>query len=276
MVGSPKSPTSPGRPSPQEAEREKRGRETRARARHSRRMAPPLLTLTLGLRGSASTWAYNVARELLAASCGEAQVVACFANAPADLLGEARALGRRVVCKTHGFAGLDVLAHLAQARLVATVRDPRDAVVSLVERFGSPLDAAVRGVAQTCQYAAWCGAVGQLVLRYEDRFFDEPEAVARVARHLGLPPDPAAEARIFAAWRTEQVRAFAQSVATLPPERVVSDGRVYLYDRLTQVHRTHIGDGRVGKWRERLDATARADLTRLFAPFLDRFGYPRD
>ena len=239
-------------------------------------MAPPILTLTLGLRGSASTWAYNVARELLEAACGTEQVLACFANTQADLLGETRALGRRVVCKTHGFAGLDVLAHLAQARLVTSVRDPRDAVLSLVERFASPLDVAVRGVSETCQAAAWCAASGHLVLRYEDRFFDDPAAVGRLARHLGLAPDPAAEARIFAAWRTEQVRAFAATVAALPAERVVSDGRVFLFDKLTQIHRTHIGDGRVGKWRDRLDPATAGELTRLFAPFLARFGYASD
>ncbi|HET9018436.1 MAG TPA: hypothetical protein VFN46_02560, partial [Acetobacteraceae bacterium] len=197
-------------------------------------MTPPLLTLTLGLHGSASTWAYNVAREAMVAACGAEGVAACFAGTPADLLAETRAPGRRVVCKTHGFPGLDVLAHLTQARMVATVRDPRDAVVSLMERFASPLAVAVRGVAQDCQYAAWCAAGGQLVLRYEDRFFDDPASVARVAAHLGLALADADAVRIFANWRTERVRAFAASVAALPAERVVRAGGTYLFDRVTQ------------------------------------------
>ncbi|MDA8252458.1 MAG: hypothetical protein M0Z28_25270 [Rhodospirillales bacterium] len=236
-------------------------------------MAPPLLTLTLGLHGSASTWAYNVAREAMAWACGADGVAACFADSPAELLAGTRALGRRVVCKTHGFPGLDVLAHLTQARLVATVRDPRDAVVSLMERFAAPLSVAVRGVAQDCQYAAWCAAAGHLLLRYEDRFFDDPGTVSRLAAHLGLALPAVEGARIFADWRTERVRAFAASVAALPAERLVRAGDTFLFDRLTQVHHTHVGDGRIGKWRERLDPVAQAELSRLFAPFLQRFGY---
>ncbi len=235
--------------------------------------ADPTLVLTLGLHGSASTWAFNVARELMIAAFGADAVASCFANSPDELLAEPQVPGRRVVCKTHGFPRLDVFAHLTQARLLATVRDPRDAVLSLVERFGSAPEAVVRAIAQDCQHAAWCAAAGHLVLRYEDRFFDDPEAVTRVARHLGLDVAAPAQARIFAAWHTEQVRAFAAAVPGLPPERLVNDGRVFLFDRLTQVHRTHIGDARSGKWRERFDAPTRAQLSRLFAPFLARFGY---
>ena len=236
-------------------------------------MTPAHLVLTLGLRGSASTWSYNVARELMAAAFGADAVAACFANRLEDLLNDRGTPGRRVVCKTHGFAALDVFAHLAQARVIATVRDPRDAVLSLIERFGASPEAAVRGVAQGCAWAEWCRASGHLVLRYEDRFFDAPDSVRRVARHLGLRVTAADRARIFAAWRTDAVRSFAAGVAELPAARVVRDGGVYLFDRVTQIHRTHIGDGRSGKWRERFDAPTQAELTRLFAPFLAGFGY---
>lgn len=234
----------------------------------------PRLVLTLGLHGSASTWGYNVARELMAAAFGADAVAACFANTLDELLAETRALGRRVVCKTHGFPRLDVFAHLTQARIVTTVRDPRDAALSLMERFGSTLDVAVRAVAQDCHYAAWSAAAGHLVLRYEDGFFDAPDAVGRVADHLGLRVAAAEAARIAAAYRTDAVRAFAATVADLPAERVVSQGSVFLFDRLTQIHRTHIGDGRVGKWREKFALPLQAELARVFAPFLSRFGYP--
>lgn len=232
------------------------------------------LVLTVGVHGSASTWTYNVARELLAAAFGAEAIAVCFANTLDDLLAEPRALGRRVVCKTHGFPRLDVFAHVAQARLIATVRDPRDAVLSLMQRFGSPLEVAVRGLAQDCTYAAWCAAAGHPVLRYEDRFFEQPAAVQLIARHLGVAVSEADMARIFAAYRTDAVRALAASVPDLPAERLVSDGRTFQFDRVTQIHRTHIGDGRVGKWRERFDAAAQAELSRVFAPFLARFGYP--
>lgn len=235
---------------------------------------PSRLVLTLGLHGSASTWSYNVVRELLVARFGARAVAACFANALDELFAEPRAMGRLMVCKTHGFPRIDMLAHLTQAPIIVTVRDPRDAALSLIERFGSTADAAIRSVAQDCEYAAWAAAAGHLVLRYEDGFFDSPDAVRQVASHLGLDVAQDVVARIAGTWRTESVRAFAATVPDLPPERLVSQGSVFTFDRLTQIHRTHIGDGRIGKWRERFAPAAQADLARLYASFLVRFRYP--
>ncbi len=234
----------------------------------------PRLVLTLGLHGSASTWTYNVARELLTAALGADAVAACFANTLDELLAEPRALGRVVLCKTHGFPRLDALAHLTAARVVATVRDPRDAALSLIDRFGMAPDAAARAIAQDCRYVAWAQDAGHPVLRYEDRFFESAEAARRLAVHLGVTVGAADLAHIAAAWRTDAVRAFAATVGELPAERVVRQGSVFLFDRVTQIHRTHIGDARSGKWRERFASVHRAELAHTFAPFLARFGYP--
>lgn len=234
----------------------------------------PRVVLTLGIHGSASTWVFNVARELLAEALGADAVASCFANTCNELLAERAILGRHVVCKTHGWPGLDVFAHLTGATVALSVRDPRDAVVSLMRRFASPFDVCIRGIAQDCRYVLWCAEAGHPMLRYEDGFFDDPATVVTLARHLGVPAGDAATARIFATYGTQAVRAFAASVASLPADRLVGDGKDLLFDRVTQIHRTHIGDGRVGKWRDQLTAQQQADLTRLFAPFLDRFGYP--
>jgi hypothetical protein len=48
-----------------------------------------------------------------------------------------------------------------------------------------------------------------------------------------------------------------------------------MYERLTQIHRGHIGDTRSDKWRE-LPEVTRGEITRLFDPFLRRFGYEID
>lgn len=244
------------------------------------RLDLPRLVLAVGVRGSASTWAFNVARELMETALGAAAVMPCFANTPDDLAVAGAAGAACVVCKTHGIAGLDRLARQDGARVIVTVRDPRDAVLSLIERFGTPPPVALRGVAESCNAVLTCAAPDCTaqhwpVLRYEDGFFGRPETVALLARHLGVAAAAADVARIFAAWRTEAVRAFAATVPTLPAERLVDDGGTFCFDRLTQVHRTHIGDGRVGKWRERFAPTAQAELGRVFAPFLARFGYPQ-
>jgi hypothetical protein len=237
------------------------------------RRAPPRLILAVGVRGSASTWAFNVARELAESAIGAVAVAPCFANTPDDLAAAEAGGAACVVCKTHGVAGLDRLARQDGARVIVTVRDPRDAMLSLIERFGTPPQVALRGVAESCNAVLGCAAPDVPVLRYEDGFFERADTVALLARHLRLDVGAAEAARIFAGWRTEAVRAFAATVPTLPAERLVDDGAIFCFDRLTQVHRAHIGDGRVGKWRERFAPQAQAELGRVFAPFLDRFRY---
>jgi len=62
-------------------------------------------------------------------------------------------------------------------------------------------------------------------------------------------------------------------VPGLPAERLKGDPTADLYDEVTQIHRGHIGDGSVGKWRHQLTAEQQEALTAHFAPFLAKFGY---
>jgi len=236
-------------------------------------MPMPRVVITLGLHGSASTWVFNVARELMVEAFGADAVLACFGGVGNEVLGERAVLGRHLVTKMHGTPNVDVFAYLTDARVLVSVRDPRDAVVSLMRRFGSQFEPCARAIAQDCQYALLCAEAGHPVLRYEDAFFEDPAMVARIACHLGVTVSNAAAARIFGAYRTDAVRTFAATVPSLPPERLASNGKDLLFDRVTQIHRTHIGDGRVGKWREVLAPEQQALFSRTCGPFLERFGY---
>ena len=103
--------------------------------------------------------------------------------------------------------------------MIVSVRDPRDAVLSVMQRFGDPFDACVGGVGRDCLCARACADAGHDVLRYEDGFFDDPATLRRLAARLGLAAPDAALDRIFADWRTDAVRARAAAVASLPPEQ---------------------------------------------------------
>jgi hypothetical protein len=230
------------------------------------------MVATIGLHGSASTWVFNVARELLAAARGDAGVLAVYGDRIEDLPTEADRPGRCVVLKSHhGSTELDAALAAAHARLLLSVRDPRDAAVSMARRFRSPLDQAAQWIANDCRRMAGLVAGGHMLLRYEDRFFDDPAAPARIARALGIDTSPAACAVIFARYSTEAVRRFATHLDALPPERLVSFGPTTM-DKVTQIHRTHVGDALSGKWRD-LPAPARNGLTRFLAPFLGPLGY---
>jgi hypothetical protein len=233
----------------------------------------PRLVVTVGLHGSASTWVFNVVRELMEAALGPEKVVAVFADEATGLLAEHALTGRHLVMKSHrGGAGWDSLVWLAGAPIFVSIRDPRDAAISITQRFGTPLTDAARGIAPDCRLITQCADAGHLVLRYEDRFFEDATLPGRMAEHLGIAVDADVQQAIFARYSTQSTRDFAAAIGSLPAERIVQTDQTTL-DRVTQIHRTHIGDGRVGKWRDLLDARSAEEITRYFAPFLARFDY---
>lgn len=224
--------------------------------------SPSRVIATVGLHGSASTWVFNVVRELMVAALGEQQVDAFYAE-KRDEMQAHLAPGRRcaVIKSHHGSAELDAWLNAARAEIFLSLRDPRDAAISMAQRFKAPLKTAVGWVAADCRRLA--GLSGRFpVLRYEDRFFDHRATVEDLARRLGVRLDTVTIDRIFSRYATGAVRSFAQTLTDNDAE----------HDSVTQIHRGHIGDTRSGKWRD-LPEQAQAELTRFFAPFLDKY-YP--
>ncbi len=230
----------------------------------------PVLAITAGMHASASTWVFNVAREVVAEAVGG--VHACHLLHPDDLARERAQGARHIVAKTHGWDSLAADARAWRARVIVSVRDPRDAIVSVMQRFGEPFDRALGGIAQDCRAAAACAEAGFAVLRYEDRFFEQPASVRLLARHLGLDVSEAAAERIFAAYTTDAVRALAAGVADLPAARVAGHGAAR-FDRLTQITHGHIGDTRTGKWHDVLARDQQMLARMVLRPVLARFGY---
>jgi hypothetical protein len=228
---------------------------------------------TVGLHGSASTWVFNVARELMIASAGEAGVLSLYADEVARIP-DAGAVGERVlVMKSHhGGPGLDEWLAAAEARVLLSVRDPRDAAVSMAKRFDAPIGSAVRWLATDCVRMRRLVDAGHAVFRYEDRFFEDQGAVARMAGLLGVDVGADVIDLLSERYRPEAVRAFAQTIEALPADRLVRSGAIVFDDR-TQIHVTHMGDAQSGKWRE-LPEAVQAGMIRSLRPFLEAFGYP--
>ena len=234
--------------------------------------SPPDVIATVGLHGSASTWVFNITRELVAATVGADQMLTFYADDLGHLPEDNAHAGRYVVFKSHhGSHELDGWLRARDAPIILSLRDPRDACLSMSQRFAAPLQQSAQWIAHDCQRVARLAAQGYPLLRFEDRFFDDRLAVDRLSDWLGITVAPEAKDSIFARYRTETMRCFARNLDNLPPERLTQVS-AYRMDRLTQVLESHIGDARVGKWRD-LPAQVQAELTRCFRPFLDRFGY---
>lgn len=222
------------------------------------------------MHASASTWVFNVVRELLVATVGEHQVKALYADERAQV---PESDGQYLLIKSHhGSQGLDDWLASSNARIFLSVRDPRDACISMSQRFRSPLGHTAQWIANDCNRLLRLEPLGHPLLRYEDRFFEDKMAANRVAQALDVHLAPAVIDGIFDRYSTEAVRTFAQTLEELPPERLTTVV-TFQMDRVTQILGPHIGDTRSGKWRG-LPIEAQTQLTRVFRPFLDRFGYP--
>ncbi len=233
---------------------------------------PPIIA-TIGLHGSASTWVFNVVRELVLASVGENHLQSLVADTVGELPSESIRDQRHLVIKSHhGSSELDAWLAASQARIILSIRDPRDACLSMAQRFKVPLSDVARLLTTDCRRMMALAAAGHPLLRYEDRFFDASLTVAKLGAILGLHLPPPLMESIFTRYQTEAVRTFAQALGDLPPQRVTRFGSSHLLDQLTQIHGVHIGDTRSGKWRH-LPHEVKEQLAHHFAGFLARFGY---
>ena len=229
---------------------------------------------TLGVYGSASTWVFNVLRELSIAHHGADRVHAIFSDSTQKVLTDPRARERHIVWKLHrADDSWLAFAALSRARVVLTLRDPRDAMVSIMQRFGVGLTAACAEIVHTLQRVAEASAEGHPGLRYEDGFFSKPETVRALTHYFGWTVDDAEQARIFETYTADRVEQFGRVLDTLPASRVRRIGDWTCFDDVTQIHRKHIGDQRIGKWRQHFDAAEQAAINKRLAPYLRTFHY---
>ncbi|MGZ8219696.1 hypothetical protein [Methylomagnum sp.] len=234
----------------------------------------PRLVCTVGLHGSASTYLFNIARELIAAAFGTNQVLAFYTESVAEALRTPGLAGRRAVWKLHcGDELWRPFAHVAAPRVLVSIRDPRDGVASLMQRFNAGFQPSVRALERDCALALSCAEAGYPVFDYADGFFQREDTVARIAAYLGLDLPAERLQAIHAAFDTDSVRDHAARLMELPEGRRGGDGVRLLMDKHTQIHRNHVLDGRAGRWRDVFGEAECDFMAAQFRPFLDRF-YP--
>lgn len=214
---------------------------------------PKTLIATIGLHGSGSTWAFNIARELARLAGNDTVPISGYADAIAERPPHAdNPTLWRVLKSHHGSTEMDAWLETAGARYLLTIRDPRDAALSMQQRFTLTLQSAVQIVVNDCRRIhALRAHPDHLLLRYETGFFRSPATILAIASWLGIPLDPPGADAIAARYTPEATAALAAAIATLPPDRIGARGtQGGTFDRLTNIHDVHIGDMRTGKWRD--------------------------
>ena len=226
---------------------------------------------TVGLHGSASTWVFNVARELLLAAYPVGEIIPFYADRIVDIPREFPARAGLLIKSHHGSRELEDWLAARPTTLMLSLRDPRDAALSMSQRFETPLNSTMVWVRNDCLRLTRLMTRPHLLLRYETRFFEKLETVAAIAAHLSVETAAPIMESIFKTYCSDAVRAFAADLENLPAERLGMVAK-FRIDRVTQILACHIGDGSSGKWRS-LPKDTQDRLTNFFRPFLMGFGY---
>ncbi len=245
--------------------------------------------LCSGFKRSASTWSYNVCRELMQRSLGgrpDISIVASYVNDTDGFLvklgRQARDQERKVVAvlKAHE-VGHRTAERIAKGRIrnVFTIRDPRDSLASM-ERFwprsgdlwvhtgDQSLEERLRVFQHLLiQAERFMTDDHSHVVRYEKMIEAPEEHIAAIAHYIGLRPDKATVAAVHRATNAEAMREIAERTEA---EKGLGPGAL---DPETNIHSRHIDSGAPGRWRDELDADTAHRATIAFLPWLISLGY---
>lgn len=247
------------------------------------RPAPPRMVLCAGLKSSGSTWLYNVVAEILkqvqqkphskAARSASRKTLQFYADNLEDFPPDAEQAAALVV-KTH-MPSRSVLFAMAvlESRVLLSVREPRDAIASVMQRFGHAFNGALKEITVgASRMVDFANTYDPLIFRFEEGFYDQPDTVSQLANFLGVKLSTSSLRKIFDAHTRVQIR---KRIIALQRRGVF--GRTPDPDRFdaeTHWHPGHVGNMVIGKYRQSLTAKQQRAVLTATREFCKQFGYP--
>jgi glycosyltransferase involved in cell wall biosynthesis len=235
------------------------------------RGARPKVFSCFGLHSSGSTWMFNLVREVCNAT--SIPFVSAHRDSSANLPWDAPT-ARVIVAKTHNpMADFQALVAASDDPVVITLRDPRDAVVSFMQRFptsqGKSFEQALNAIALSAERLVTISKLREVpAFRYEDGFTNAAATVDRVAAMLDMTLPAARRDAILHDLSANAVR---KKIASLEAAGVIKGEEVW--DRETHWHAGHVGDGKIGKWRDVLTEEQVREIVKRTKAYCERFGY---
>ncbi len=227
----------------------------------------------LGMYASGSTWLYNAVRQTAEVVRPDMEVRGTYTES----LGVLQALPGGVchVVKTHdlGQAETDFLA-LNAARIVISIRDPRDAVTSLMQymRHGFPkaIDKVERSAAICAHFATDERAE---VFSYDAGFTDDAATFDRLAGTFGGRLSAAGRTALFEGSRRAAIEWKIARLEELPNvSHDPASGDIVDLD--SQWHRHHAGrTGEIGRWQRLLPPEAVRHIEQRMERWMRQFGF---
>ena len=235
-----------------------------------RKSRKPRIFGCFGLHSSGSTWMFNLAREICRTQAVDFE--SCHQESDANL--PWHALGwQLIVVKSHApELGFRSLIANSDEPAVITVREPRDAVASLMQRFATTFAEALEAVITSAGSLVALSRLRKLpIFRYESRFVGDAETFDRIAALLRTNPSTDDREAILAMLEPESVK---KAIRGLEAAGTIQGEEIW--DRTTQWHANHVGDGRVGKFANVLTPEQQYETLKQTREFCDCFGYDND
>jgi len=228
----------------------------------------------LGMYGSASTWTFNLVQKL-AATLVPGHPVA--PHIVADSLPDLDDSASTLVIKTHATSAAEELAQRATA-IIITIRDPRDAIASLMAHNKAPFDLALHLTKATAFMCARLVTHDRaLLLWFEDRFYDNPTTIDKLAATFNAELSDVDRNRIFAETRRKVIEDFIADLETLPTVESEFDeltGQQDTHDQITGWHKHHAGrKGEIGRWRRELSSSQVTAIEDCLRGWMESFTY---
>ncbi|HWE06323.1 MAG TPA: hypothetical protein VG274_06415 [Rhizomicrobium sp.] len=248
--------------------------------------------LCAGAKSSASTWLYNVVEEILRRR-GEAEA-SSYTRADESPLSHAHGNVRQFYADSpRGFSrydprvdtlvvqtqqpsdALSALAACPRFQVVMTIREPRDAVASLMKRFGFSFAGAFRAVAEgDARIVGLFRRRAPLVLRFEDRFYEREVTLVAIADFLGVDLPAMLVREIFNALTRESV---VKKIESMRQGGVLDDlMNPTRHDPQTRWRLGHVGEIAIGQHAEFLSREQQLVVLTATAEYCAEFGYPAD
>jgi hypothetical protein len=230
----------------------------------------------LGMYGSGSTWIYNVTRQIAVSVDPTKPVQGDFVSRFIDTA-RLEQPGRTYIVKSHEIDDEDAVAALSARAdaIIVTIRDPRDAVTSLMAYHSRDFDGSLSLVKKSARLCArFASDHRSLLLRYEGGFIDDVTTLDRIAESFHQPLAAADRTRIFASSRRAAIEAFIAELPRRPTSLVNLTRPSHLLDPVTHWNTHHAGrTGEIGRWRRMLTRAQASEVERRLADFMDRFSY---
>ena len=256
----------------------------------SRRVSRTLPVLCAGLQSSGSTWLFNIVVALYkstgqgtaadssghqAGQPSEGQSLAQFYADSVESFPNLSRYPDALVIKTHiPDKSLRLLAEICASSVLISVRDPRDAIGSLMARFKFDFETALRKVVKAARHTVELSRrCAPLILRYEDRFYDDAVTVSRIAAFLGLSVSADEITRIWASLTADSVKL---AIEEMKRQGVFGEEiKPTAFDPDTHWHPGHVGDLEIGKYARTLSHDQQALVVDSTQEYFRVFGYDR-